>query len=109
MPKRKPPKSGHADCDFCGEFRRILRLGLCYICYYNPRIRKQYKDDMAEAEAFPTEQVPYPLPRLPTDAQPGSEDKIEVMALRVERKEALHHPKDCNYHFPRHQMSSRYD
>lgn len=109
MPKRKPPKQGHAYCDFCGEHRRILRLGLCYICYYSPQIRKKYKEDRDEDRKYPTEQIPYPLPAQPTDAQPGTEAKIEVMAERVARKEALHHPHDCNYHFTRHQLSSRYD
>ena len=32
----------------------------------------------------------------PTDASPGSEDKIKVMQGRVERGERLYHPQDAD-------------
>ncbi len=35
----------------------------------------------------------YPADR-PTDAAPGSEEKIRVMRDRLRRKQALHHPRD---------------
>jgi hypothetical protein len=35
-----------------------------------------------------------PVPEAATRAEPGSEDKIAVMATRYERREQLHHPGD---------------
>jgi hypothetical protein len=35
-----------------------------------------------------------PLPPAPTKARPGTKAKIEVMAARVERGEAIFHPDD---------------
>ena len=37
---------------------------------------------------------PGALPKEPTDAPPGSEQKIRVMIERAERREALFHPLD---------------
>jgi hypothetical protein len=34
------------------------------------------------------------LPDGPTDAEPGSDEKIELMALRYEQRRQLHHPDD---------------
>ena len=35
------------------------------------------------------------LPCQPTNAAPGSDDKIRVLRLRLERGERLYHPDDC--------------
>jgi hypothetical protein len=36
-----------------------------------------------------------PLPKEPTTALPGSEEKIAVMMERAKRRENLHHPLDA--------------
>lgn len=40
----------------------------------------------------------YPLP-TPTTAWPGSEEKIKVLRIRLERREQLHHPDDMQLDF----------
>jgi hypothetical protein len=35
-----------------------------------------------------------PPPDDPTDAEPGSDEKIEIMALRYEQRRQLFHPDD---------------
>jgi hypothetical protein len=47
------------------------------------------------------------LPAMPTQARPGSADKIEVLRARVERGESLHHPEDerVAVHRIRHQKN----
>jgi hypothetical protein len=38
------------------------------------------------------------LPAEPTQARPGSEEKILVLMARAEQGVALHHPEDCHLH-----------
>ncbi len=45
------------------------------------------------SDPFKSRHIP-PLPACPTDVQPGSKAKIEIMRGRLERGEALFHPRD---------------
>lgn len=34
------------------------------------------------------------VPNEPTDTEPGSDERIEILGQRAERRESLHHPQD---------------
>ncbi len=72
------------------------------------RAWKGSRQELAECKAQgldPAEWVedfcgPADLPESPTDAVPGSEEKIAVLAARYARREALHHPLDAGAYSP---------
>ena len=69
--------------------------GLCYACFYTPSIRKRYPPDPRYGRRSKDRPAAgRPLPRHPTDAEPGSAEKARVMAERLRRGEQLHHPFD---------------
>jgi hypothetical protein len=43
---------------------------------------------------------PTAAPAVPTDARPGTPEKIAVLAARAERDEELWHPEDLSYLVP---------
>jgi hypothetical protein len=51
--------------------------------------------------AAPDAYVTLPLPDHPTDARPGSEEKIFVMAERTAAGRSCFHPKDAAGHPPK--------
>lgn len=85
-----------APCVHCGEERSINRpRGLCWKCYYTPGVKDRYP---AVCPIFGRRGVPHPSmitePDQPTDATPGTEEKIQVMAERAAAGQSLHHPDD---------------
>ena len=84
----------HIICRHCQHERRgIDRRGLCRICYRNPHIRRHY-GKMPTVEGLGSGNAKLPMPSTPTDARPGSEDKIKVLEQRALAGEQLWHPKD---------------
>ncbi len=83
-------------CRHCGE-RPICRpRRLCWICYYLPGVRERYPitsrfglRGLANGNFAP------PGPVFPTQAKPGSPEKIAVLAERVRQGVALWHPDDA--------------
>lgn len=61
-----------ANCQLCGSNRLTMYMKLCYSCFNT---------------------VPTKLPE-PTDAIPGSEEKIKVLKQRAENNQLLWHPGD---------------
>ncbi len=85
-----PPKK--RVCKNCHE--RIINRGggLCWRCWTDPAIRKQFKARPASGE--PDVNGPRPLPDCPTDEKPGSEEKVLVLIDRAKAKRELWHPLD---------------
>lgn len=97
------------ECRHCKrDVRRIIAKGCCYACYYDPQIHKLYPKGFRGPRTHdairprpgkrwvPCELalVPGFEPPEPTDAEPGTPEKIEVMAWRVRNGFRPHHPRD---------------
>ena len=101
-------------CIRCKSTRRIKSRGLCKRCWRDEAIRescgkpdqrigprsKRTKKRIAAGRKRGqrliddgTKQGRVPL--WPTDALPGTEEKMDVMRLRLERGEMPHHPGDA--------------
>lgn len=82
-------------CRHCGRGVCNYCRGLCKACYYAPGVRHLYPvqsrptHDGAEDFAGPA-----PPPEAPTDAPPGSREKVEVLAGRAARRQSLFHDGD---------------
>lgn len=69
---------------------------LCWRCYYTPGVKELYPPTSKFAkrgignyfDANPDK------PKAPTDADPGSIEKIRVMSERAERGESIFHERD---------------
>lgn len=79
-----------AYCRHCEREDLCKKRGLCKRCYNNPRIRKRYP--------VPAKYVEYTtvpnLPDEPTQAQPGSEEKMQILERRMRAGTQLFHPMD---------------
>lgn len=82
-------------CRHCCRIRPSRPRGLCWSCYYRPGVRGLYaalcNNYGGVARKGPVSARP---PAVPTDAMPGSDEKIDVLTARVARGEGLWHPKD---------------
>lgn len=86
------PRCRHCKVKFAGRPR-----GLCFTCYYLPGVREQYPPLSRMGEAGACREDHYRAPRKmpkPTNALPGTSEKIEVLRARFERREWLWHPLD---------------
>jgi hypothetical protein len=96
MPRTKPQTK--EQCRHCGQWRSIRARGLCWTCNLSPVIRGQYPPGRTApinhgslcADPF----IPHRLPATATDAMPGTDEKIAVMAGRADRGESVFHPSD---------------
>lgn len=84
-------------CRHCRQ--RIAARGkrtLCRACHTNQTIRAQYAPVQAclSSNHEPDFFGGHELPAEPTSARPGTEEKIAVMAERVQQRVSLHHPLD---------------
>lgn len=80
-------------CLHCREREANRYRGLCSRCYYGLDVRDLYPSDSKYAPHYDDIGTGL-LPEEPTDAEPGSEEKIAVMAARAEVGDELHHPRD---------------
>jgi hypothetical protein len=83
-------------CLHCGKYRRIVGKGLCTTCYLNPAIWASYPVlgyRMATGQADTHRGLP--LPEEPTDALPGTEEKMRVMGDRAANHRQIFHPLDA--------------
>jgi hypothetical protein len=72
--------------------------GLCYFCYFDPKIRKRYPrlDSIFARRGSSVEGGKGIVPaRAPTTALPGSEEKIRVMQERAAAGQTIFHPGDA--------------
>jgi hypothetical protein len=85
-------------CRHCEQrCESLIARGLCWPCYKDADVRNKYPPvldvppkvtrDQKERQGRP--------PRDPTQFEPGTEGKIEVMAERVRRRETCFHPRDA--------------
>lgn len=83
-------------CRHCSESPISRPRRLCWSCYYKPGVRERYPPvskygRRGEGNFYRNA----PLPAFPTDAHPGTPEKIAVLAERVRLKQSLWHPDDA--------------
>lgn len=95
--RRLPLRRGQKPCRHCGETRACRPRGLCWACYYNPFVRPLYEpvSKMAKIGAMRDHHLTgiRALPE-PTEAEPGTEEKIRVLINRLASNQHLFHPRD---------------
>lgn len=79
-------------CRHCVRGRVTRPRGLCWTCYYTPGVKEKYGP--AYQGVMAGEGGGYALPAEPTDAPPGSDEKIRVMAERAAAGTGIFHPDD---------------
>src|SRR5262249_21075557 len=83
-------------CRHCQKVKSNRPRGLCWSCYYRPGVRDLYPSTSKFARRGVADfNGRHRLPEEPTDAAPGSEEKIQILMQRAERGEALWHPLDA--------------
>jgi hypothetical protein len=84
-------------CRHCQQTKSNRPRGLCWTCYYTPGIREQHKSTSKFARKdVGAVTMLAPLPDSPTDATPGSEEKILIFIERVRLRQQLFHPLDAS-------------
>lgn len=82
-------------CRHCGRARVNRPRGLCWTCYYTDGVKGQYPSTSKYARrGVGNGDFAAGVPAGPTAAQPGTAEKVAVMAGRAERGECLWHPAD---------------
>lgn len=84
------------DCLLCGQTKPHKSRNLCLACYQKPeseplKIETRHRVER-NTNAF---MEPIGLPDHPTEFLPGSEEKMMVMAQRLEDLREIHHPDDA--------------
>lgn len=82
-------------CRHCQHKVANRPRGLCWSCFSDLDIRVLYpRNPMSGKLAVRDSYKTRPLPENPTDALPGSKEKLLVMEERASRQEQLFHPDD---------------
>jgi hypothetical protein len=85
-------------CRHCAEAVVSRPRGLCWSCYYTTGVREQYPSTSKYGRRglgnFSGRGAPA---TLPTDARPGSLEKIAVLMERVRLRQSLWHPHDATF------------
>lgn len=89
LPASPPPKR----CRHC-DSKRAWARGLCRQCHRDPSILERFPSSQGEWRS-PYEPPPPRRPAaLPTSAEPGSPEKVAVLAARYAAGQELWHPLD---------------
>ena len=88
-------------CRHCEKVKSNRPRGLCWSCYYRPGVREQYPStskfarrgvsDFTRQSSLATE---------PTDALPGSPEKVAILEERARLGLSLWHPCDATLERP---------
>lgn len=83
-------------CRHCHHAPVCRPRGLCWSCYYTPGVREKYPSSNKFAHRGPGNYFARSSPpAAPTQALPGSPEKIAVLAERARLGHQLWHPKDA--------------
>jgi hypothetical protein len=70
--------------------------GLCWSCYYTPGVREQFPSTSKFGRRGVDDFYGWPVPPPePTNAAPGSAEKVAVLERRARLGVSLWHPKDA--------------
>lgn len=82
-------------CRHCNERNVSRPKGLCWPCYYEPGVRELYESTSKFARRGVGNLIgSQPLPE-PTDALPGTPEKLAVLEARAALGQQLFHPADA--------------
>lgn len=96
--RKRTIAAGRVLCRHCNTHLVNRLLGLWWACYYTPGVKDLYPSTSKYARrGVGNVAGDGPLPAEPTDAPPGSLEKMRVMYQRAVRGEQLHHPLDNGY------------
>jgi hypothetical protein len=85
-------------CQHCHQASVCRPRRLCWSCYYKPGVRDLYPTTSKFGRRGPGNiNRNAPLPAFPTDARPGTPEKIAVLQERVRMRQALWHPDDADF------------
>ena len=84
------------DCLLCGQTKPHKSRNLCLACYQRPesdplKIETRHRVERDTQSIF----TPTGLADHPTEYLPGSNEKMEVMAQRLQDGREIHHPDDA--------------
>jgi hypothetical protein len=83
-------------CRHCNRVPVNRPRGLCWSCYYKPGVRDLYPSTSKFARRgvgnFNGEAE---MPTLPTEALPGSPEKVAILEERARLRQSLWHPRDA--------------
>lgn len=82
-------------CVHCGERQANRPRRLCWKCYYTPEVKDQYPPATAHGKRGIALEAPRLPADSPTEAFPGTEEKIAVLMRRAALGQALYHPLDA--------------
>jgi hypothetical protein len=83
-------------CRHCQKVRSNRPRGLCWSCYYTPGVRELYPSTSKFARRGVGDfNGRTARPATPTQASPGSEEKILVLMERARLGQSLWHPDDA--------------
>ena len=83
-------------CRHCQRVKSNRPRGLCWSCYYTPGVREMYPSTSKFARRGVGDfNGQSHLPLRPTDALPGSPEKVAVLEQRARLGVSLWHPDDA--------------
>jgi len=84
-------------CRHCQKTRSIRPRGLCWVCYYTPGVREKYPSTSKFARRGVLDcNGRVSLPPYPTDALPGTPQKVAILEERARLHQSLWHPADAS-------------
>jgi len=88
-------------CRHCHHSPVSRPRGLCWSCFYTPGVRDLYPSTSKFGRrGIGNFNRATPLPAFPTDASPGTPEKIAILAQRAELQQSLWHPHDATFAGP---------
>ena len=83
-------------CRHCNRVRSNRPRGLCWSCYYTPGVREQYPSTSKFARRGVSDfNGRARLAATPTEALPGTPEKVAVLIERARLGLSLWHPQDA--------------
>lgn len=94
--RREKAASGRPICVHCSKNVANRPRGLCWTCYYTPGVKELHPSTSKYARrGVGNFAGAAPLAASPTDALPGTPEKLAVMQQRARLKQQIFHPLDA--------------
>jgi hypothetical protein len=87
-------------CRHCQKSSVNRPRGLCWSCYYTPGVRELYPSTSKFARRGVANFCGRAAPCVPTEALPGTVEKLAVLEERARLKQELWHPLDATIERP---------
>jgi hypothetical protein len=86
-----------AICRHCQKKKANRPRGLCWQCYFTPGVKNLHPSTSKYGRRGVGNMNRNRLPDEPTEAPPGSEAKLAILADRARKNLSLWHPNDARY------------